>query len=282
MSRDDAMRIAWHVTLSRDSVDRMADPEPLWRVMSDYADRVAAATTDVELRFVDAAASAMHYPFVSLLNAAILGEDVRRAEREGVDAVLIAAAGEPGLQELKTAVSIPVVGSVEAGLATSIYVGSRVGILTINPGYADIMRRNALRYGLGDRLIHAPVQEFGMTWPLVEAALAGDPDELLSGFDAAFGRLVDDGADVVVGAAQIFGAVLGHVGYRPERAPFIDGAAAGIKAAESLVHLRRTLGLEVTRAEGSALRHVPDEQVDQAYDALRQFLAAEPGSVESR
>jgi Asp/Glu/hydantoin racemase len=261
------------VTLSRDSVDRMDDPEPLWQVMAAYAARVAAVSTTVELRFVDAAASAMQYPFVSVLNAAILGEDLRRAERDGVDAVLIAAAGEPGLPELKTVVSIPVVGSVEAGLATSVYVGSRVGIVTINPGYADIMRRNAVRYGLGDRLIHTPVRQFGMTWPVVERALGGNPDELLSGFDTAFRQLLDDGADVVVGAAQIFGAVLEHVGYRASGAAFVDGAAAGIKAAESLVHLRRTLGLEVTGAEGSALRPVPDQAVEQGYDALRSFLA---------
>jgi allantoin racemase len=273
MSTDDAMRIAWHVTLTRDSVGRMDDPEPLWETMRSYAEKVTGGSTQVELRFIDESASGMHYPLISLLNAAILGADLRQAERDGVDAVLIAAAGEPGLLELRTAVAIPVVGSVEAGLATSVFVGSRAGIVTINAAYADIMRRNAVRYGLGDRLIaQRPVQHFDMTWPAVEAALNGDAEELLTGFTSACAALVADGADVIVGAAQIFGAVLEHVGYRDHAVPYVDGAAAGLKAAESLVQLRRTLGLEGPELASSALRKVPAEPLDQAYGALSSYF----------
>jgi allantoin racemase len=263
------MRIVWHVALTRDSAGRLDDPAPLWAAVESYAAKVTRADTEVELGFLGRTAEAMLYPAVMLLNGALMVEDVRARAAAGVDAVLIAATGEPGLQEARSAVDIPVAGSVEAGLAMSQLLGARVGVVTINPEYTDIILRNIERHGLAGRLAgRTAVRSFALSWDAVAAALAGRPDALVTPFREAVDSLVRDGADVVVGGGQIFGALLDHIGCEPGPVPFVDGAAAGLKWLEALVDLRATTGLRTTNAATSPFRRVPDGELDRAFAAL--------------
>lgn len=263
------MKLVWHVTLTRDSAGRLDDPAPLWDVVEAYAAKVARPDTVVELGFLDRTAEAVLYPAVGLLNGALVVEDVRARAAAGADAVLVAATGEPGLHEARSAVDIPVVGSVEAGLAVGQFIGARVGVITINPPYTDIIRRNIRRYGHADRLVGPDaVRSFELSWDAVAAALAGDPDRLVTPFEAVMEGLVRDGADVILGGGQIFGALLDHLGYEPGPVPFVDGAAAGIKLLESLVDLRQSTGLRTTNAASSPFRRVPDDVLDASYAAL--------------
>ena len=263
------MRLVWHVALTRDGAGRLEDAAPLWAAVEAYAAKVARPGTQVELGFLDRTAEAMLYPAVMLLNGAIMVEDIRARAAAGVDGVLVAATGEPGLHEARSAVEIPVVGSVEAGMVMSQLVGARAGVVTINPPYTGIIERNLARYGLTERLAgHGMVRSFALSWDAVADALAGDADGLMTPFLAAFDGLVRDGADVVVGGGQIFGALLAHVGYELGPVPFVDGAAAGIKLLESLVDLRAATGLRTTDAPTSPFRRVPDEQLDAGFAAL--------------
>lgn len=263
------MRVVWNVTLTRDSAGRLEDPAPLWDAVAAYADAVTRPDTEVEVRFLPRCASAMAYPAVGLLNGAIVLEDVRRSAAEGADAVLIAAAGEPGLHAARSAVDIPVVGSIEAGLALSQFLGRRVGIVTINAAYEDILTDRVRRYGLADRLAGPDaVRHCELSWDAVARALAGDPDPLVAPFQAVVDGLVDDGADVILGGGQIFGALLHLIGAEPGRVPILDCATAGLKAAEALVDLGRVLGLRSSDAPASAFRRVPDAELDAAFAAL--------------
>lgn len=263
------MKLVWHVTLTRDSAGRLEDPAPLWDAVGAFADAVTRPDTEVEVGFLDATASAMWYPTVSMLNAALMVQDVRARAAAGADAVVIAAAGEPGLPEARAAVDIPVVGSVEAGLALSQFVGASVGIVTVNAGYEGIIARNVRHHGHGDRLVRDGVRHFELDWDDVAAALDGRPNALVEPFEAVVEGLVRDGADVIVSGGQIFGALLHHIGHPPGPVPIVDCAGAGLKAAEALVDLGRATGLRASAAPSSPFLRVPDEELDAAYDALR-------------
>lgn len=263
------MRVVWHVALTRDSAGRLEDAQPLWDAVEAYAAKVVRPGTEVQLGFLDRTAEAMLYPAVMLLNGAIMVEDVRTRAAAGADAVMVAATGEPGLQEARSAVDIPVVGSVEAGLALSQFLGSRVGVVTINPPYTGIIARNIARYGLTGRLAGPDaVRSFGLSWDAVAEALDGRPDRLVAPFLETVEGLVRDGADVIVGGGQIFGALLDVVGYEPGPVPFVDGAGAGLKLLESLVDLRAATGLRTTNAPTSPFRRVPDDVLDAAFGSL--------------
>jgi allantoin racemase len=267
------MRIAWHVTLTTDSNGRMADPEPLWTAMADYARKVARPTTDVELRFLDEAATGLEYslqsPLVSMVNGTILVEDVRKCAAQGFDAVLIAAVGEPALDEARAAVGIPVAGSLEAALALSQCIARRVGIVTISPSYTDLVERNIARYRLTDRLIERdPVRHFAMSWDNVALALAGNPEPLVAPFDEVARGLVQDGAEAILMGGQIFGALVDPLGYDLGDVPVVDCATAGIKMLEALTDLRRAVGLRSTAAPSSEFRRLPADDVSATFNAL--------------
>jgi allantoin racemase len=263
------MKLVWHVTLTRDSAGRLDDAAPLWAAVETYAAKIARPGTEVELGFLDRTAEAMKYAAVMMLNGAIVVEDIRARAAAGADAVLLAATGEPGLLEARGAVDIPVVGSVEAGLAMSQFLGTRVGVITINGPYTQIIARNLHRYQQTARLVGPdPVRSFDLSWDMVAETLAGSPERLVAAFLPVMEGLVRDGADVIVGGGQIFGALLDHVGYEPGPVPFVDGAAAGLKTLEALVDLQHSVGLKSTDAPSSPLRRVPDEELDAAFAAL--------------
>ncbi len=187
-----------------------------------------------------------------------LAQDVLAAQAAGIDGVMLAASVDPGLDEARSLARIPVVGSIEAGLAVSQFIGRKVGIVTTPGGESDqaylrIIEQNAIRYGCRDKLIaHRPVRTFNQSWTefykSFSKAVSGDADEFMSAFDATACELVRDGADVIICGNQLFGAVLeGRLGHTSNNAPIIDNAAVGLKMLQTLISLRTSIGLDVSR-----------------------------------
>lgn len=264
------MRLTWNVALTAASDGRLDDPAPLWAAVRRYAAAVTRDGVDVEVRFLPRVAEAMKYPMISLLNGAILIEDIRRSVAEGADGVLIAPVGEPALDEARSVVDVPLVGALEAGMSLTQFLGRQVGVITISEAYVTTVSRNLRRYGLTGRLIdHRPVRHIAMDWQAVAAALAGDAEPLLESFTTVADAMVADGADVIVAGGQIFGALLMHAGWTPGPVPIVDIAGAGLKMLETLVDLRGSVGLATSAAASSPFRRVPDVLIDDAFAALR-------------
>jgi allantoin racemase len=197
------MRLVWNVALTARSDGRLADPESLWDAVRRYADAVTRDDVEVEVRFMPRTAEAMKYPTIALLNGALLIEDIRRSVADGAHGVMIAPVGEPALDEARSAVDVPVVGSLEAAMALTQFLGREVGVITISEAYVTTVRRNLSRYGLAGRLMgHRPIRHIAMDWRAVAAALDGDPDPLLDSFTAVADAMIADGADVLVAAAR--------------------------------------------------------------------------------
>ncbi|WP_169798718.1 aspartate/glutamate racemase family protein [Falsihalocynthiibacter arcticus] len=75
------------------------------------------------------------------------------ADREGVDGILVAGFGDPGLTELRKAVNIPVTGIAEAGMAKAAEGGRKFSIITTTPDLKQSIERTAFRYGYTNRLV---------------------------------------------------------------------------------------------------------------------------------
>ena len=264
------MKLVWNVALTAASDGRLDDPEPLWDAVRRYAHTVTRDDVEVEVRFLPCVAEAMKYPMISLLNGAIMIEDIRRSVAEGADGVMIAPVGEPALDEARSAVDVPLVGSLEAGMALTQFLGRRVEVITISEAYVTIVTRNLRRYGLTGRLMdHRPIRHIAMDWRAVAAALEGDAGPLLESFTTVADAMVADGADVIVAGGQIFGSLLLHAGWTPGPVPIVDIASAGLKALESLVDLRASVGLATSAAPSSPFRRVPDAEIEAGFATLR-------------
>ena len=94
------------------------------------------------------------------------------AEREGVDAIVIDCMADPGLNALREAVNIPVLGPLETCVHLAAMMGTQFSIITVlesvRPMFEDLVRS----YGVADRLASIRV----ITVPVLE--LFGDEERV--------------------------------------------------------------------------------------------------------
>lgn len=152
----------------------------------------------------DAASLALAAPKVADLAAELAPE---------VDALIISCTADPGLEETRERVSIPVIGAGSAAVATALTFGGKVGVLGLNSSTASPIPKL-----LGDRLVSVDSPDsVSQTTELLT------PTGVFETFAAAE-RLADAGADVIV------------------------QASTGLTSIGMAVELRRRLGIPVIDA----------------------------------
>ena len=116
------------------------------------------------------------------------------AEHQGSDAVIVSAFGDPGAQELRTLLPVPVVGIGEAAIREAAFGGRRFGIATTTPGLVRCIEA-------GVRLLGLDVGFTGVRTPANRdpLALAANPADQYDELAQAATRCVElDGAEAVV------------------------------------------------------------------------------------
>jgi allantoin racemase len=153
--------------------------------------------------------------------------DAYAAFGRGVDAVVLACFGDPGLGALREVAAVPVIGMAEAGCRAAAAGGRRFAVVTGGERWIPMLTEYVATLGLSQQLggVHA-VAPTG-------AEIAADPEgsvEMLA--DACRAAIQRFGADVVVlggaGLAPIAPRVAGLLEF-----PAIDGLAAAIVDAEA-------------------------------------------------
>jgi Asp/Glu/hydantoin racemase len=273
MANDEARpRISWEVGLGEATGGRMDDPQPLWDTLVRFGDALLGDVAQVEINLLPRSTETLTQQYLKLLNDVQIVEAALQREAEGYGAVLVAPAIDPALFEARSAVRIPVVGSLEAGLVMSQFVGTRVGVVAVHPAYAGVIEDDVRRYGLGGRLVgDRPIRLMPLDYDSIEAAVGGDGSALAGEIAEAASGLIDDGADVIVGACQFFGAALwagGVTQFLPDGVPYVDCAGSGLLMAAGLLSAGRTLGLGKSEAAQSLFRSPGAEQLASARAAV--------------
>jgi Asp/Glu/hydantoin racemase len=174
-------------------------------------------------------------------------DNIITAERQGYDAVAISCFLDPGLEEARSMVNIPVVSSCETALLISSTVARSFGFLTLDETMAAYLRKLVVHYGFGDRVnvvaaLDPPMDEFEL-----DRAFAGSP-EFVSRFSAQSEALSAGGADIIVPAEGVLNVALVRNGVREVKgAPVLDSYGSLLAMAEALITLRRKSGLTVSR-----------------------------------
>lgn len=139
------------------------------------------------------------------------------------DGLIVAAFGDPGLEELRAAVSVPVVGIFEASCLEAAADGRRFAIATVTPDLAAIIAAKIGRLGLAERYTGIRLTAGD------PRALAADPARLEAALAVEVERCFADGADaVIIGGGPLGQAAVG-LGSRFAR-PVIAPLAAAARA----------------------------------------------------
>jgi allantoin racemase len=139
--------------------------------------------------------------------------------------IIVSAFGDPGLQDLRKAVEVPVTGLAEAGMAEAAWEGRRFSIVTTTPDLAASIRGLAQAYGHGAGLASVRIT------PGDPFALMGDPEKLESALLAACDRAIDhDGAEAILiggGPLSMAARTIAH----KVRVPLVEPVPAAVRLA---------------------------------------------------
>jgi len=185
--------------------------EPL--VSVDDVLEVVSADTGVELiETVDQSASTV--PAVLAMVTA------RHSE---VDAIVIAAFSDPGLQEAQRIASCPVIGISEAAMKTAAKTADRFTIITLGSELGQAIKKNAHTYGVSDQLVDINI----LPWTV--AQVSADPKSHQNAFAEACQRAVtEDGVGaVIIGGGPLSGIADAIADDLP--VPVLDGVRCAVE-----------------------------------------------------
>lgn len=210
--------------------------------------RVKAETTELRHLYVQRLRRATDtvFAYPTLLNRLDVVEQALVARDEGVDAVLVACSGDPGVAEASTLLDVPVVGPMETTLHLAATYGRKLGIVTVQDRtWVEYCEALTDASGLGNRL--AGVRSIGI--PSTRAFTEGftEPRAIAAEVAAQARRLVEeDGASVIViGSAglSVMCSAAGLACVPDMDVPIFDCLSAGLKVAELRAQLQQKLGV---------------------------------------
>ena len=161
---------------------------------------------------------------------------VQKAQVDGVDAIIINCASDPGLDAARELASIPVVGVAQAAFSLAAVLAQKFSVMAILERDIPDLDRLFRLYGVHDRVASVRV----IDTPVLE--LTGQRERVVHALtDAALLALREDGAEAITFDCTGLSGMIGEVGSNLSaagfRVPVIDPVAAAVKLAESLVEL---------------------------------------------
>ncbi len=199
--------------------------------MTASARAVAAPDTQVIGRQPSFGPASIESHFDEVFGAAGVAEQVRLAEHEHFDAVVVACFGDPGLDAARELTAAPVLGIAEAAFHAASFVATGFSVVTTMTRTCGIAERLVLRYGFerSCRGIH------GTDIPVLALEHCGD--ETVAQIEAAARHALqaDRSGAIVLGCGGM--ATLCQTLQQRLGVPVVDGVSAAVKLAEALVAL---------------------------------------------
>jgi len=230
----------------------------------DNLKKVARADTTIEMHHIKHSSYHVQASYMEMLNNIWLIDGIIEAERQGYDAVIIGCGNDPGLQQARQAVDIPVVGVTEAAMLLGCTLGFKFGVITVMDDLVPICERNIHSYGLDYRATH-PVRVYQLGANPLQSLfdMILDPKALNPQFEELCRACIADGAEVIIPACAALSPATSLLGYKEvpgTGVPVIDITQAGVKMAEMLVDLKRSIGLG--KSQKSVYKSLPPKVRD--------------------
>jgi Asp/Glu/hydantoin racemase len=174
-------------------------------------------------------------------------DNIITAERKGYDAVAISCFLDPGLEEARSMVSIPVVSSCETALLVSSAVARSFGFVTLNEAMAAYLRELVDRYGFGERVKTIAAMDPPIDEHELDLAFAGSP-AFVERFSRDAARILGKGVEIIIPAEGVVNIALVRNKVRAVgNAPVLDSYGSLLGFAEMMVQLQRKSGLKTSR-----------------------------------
>ncbi len=195
------------------------------------------------------------YPYLISLHVQFILDNALRAQAEGYDVFAVGSVQDPGLEEARSLVDLPVVGYGEAAMHFACLLGTRFSVLVFQSGFDQMMDLRIRRLGLADRALPTTLIDAGF-----EEVSKGmqDPARLVEVFSEAARRAIRQGAEALIPGQLYLSEAIARAGVtRIDEVPIVDGLTATLKMAEAMADLKR-FGISVTRRGYLHARPTPE------------------------
>lgn len=169
---------------------------------------------------------------------------IRKAEKDGYDAVVIGCFYDPGLREAREIVSIPVIGPAEASMHVAAMLGHKFSIIVGRRKWIPKMEDNIYLYGLEKKL--ASFREINFTVNM----MAKEPEKMKEAiYNEARKAIEEDGAEVIVLGCTV------ESGFAKELTqklgvPVLDSVVISWKIAEMFADIYKKMGITHSKVYG--------------------------------
>lgn len=237
----------WHQSFTE------LDILPAYReAMEKHIAKVVNPGTEVVMHGVRPGTYPTNYPGTDIAYASLFAlhgtqwiTQALKAQDEGFDAYAMCTLPNPFIREVRSLLDMPVVGYGETSMHAACQLGHRFGLMIFIDRMVPLYHEQIGIYGLQSRC--TGVQPVGFTFTDVLKAW-NDPAELIARFEKSAGRLIDQGADVLIPGEMPLNILLATHGVtRVQGVTIMDGIAVTLKMAEMMVSLRQTIGLAQSR-----------------------------------
>lgn len=235
--------------------------------MKQRARQVARPGVEVDLRgmpegtYGDQVPSEVaRHPYLMSLHIQFTLDNALRAEAEGYDAFAIGSVQDPGIEEARSLVDIPVVGYGESAMHFACLLGSRFAVIAFGEGFDQMMDLRVKRLGLAERALPTALMQADFS----DVAKGFEKsDSLLRSFSATAKDLISRGAEAIIPGQLYLSEAIARAGVtRIDGVPVVDGMTATLKMAEAMADMKR-LGIGVTR-RGYIHARPTKEMIEQA------------------
>ncbi len=192
-----------------------------------------------------------YYSYDALVVPRIL-KIVKRAEKEGYDAVIIGCFYDPGLYEAREISNIVVVAPCESSLHIASTLGDKFSIIVGRRKWIPLMFRRVCEYGFRDKLQSFKSIELGVN------ELHKDEEETKRRLIRVSKEAVVEGAEVIILGCTVFYGFYKEL-QKVVKVPVIDPVIASLKYAELLVKMKKLAGWGHSKVY--SYEPPPDEEV---------------------
>jgi len=126
----------------------------------------AGKDTVVDITDIEEGPSSIESSYEEYLSIPATVERVVQSEKEGYDGVILGCFGDPGLDDMRETVKIPVIGPGETSMVTAAILGHRFSIITVMDSVIPSLEKLAKVVGVERKLasvrsVNIPVLELG-------------------------------------------------------------------------------------------------------------------------
>lgn len=164
----------------------------------------------------------------------IIKEALKATKEGNFDAVFVDCFGDPGVDELRELLNVPVLGAFQACVHVASMLGRRFSIVTVNHYGAESLKDLAVHYGLSHKL--SSVRYLDMT-PLELGKRLKEPYIRQEFVKIARRAIKEDGADVILPGCCYFSEIVDDVREDVD-AVIVDPLEVPIRIIESLVKMK--------------------------------------------